>query len=424
MAGVGAGSAFPPVSTALDCRSMLDGKRILLIVAGGVAAYKSLILVRRLRERGVSVRAVLTAGGAEFVTPLSLAALTEDKVYRDLFSLTDESEMGHIRLSREADLVVVAPATADLMAKMAAGLADDLASTALLATDKPVLIAPAMNVEMWGHAATQANIALLERRGVLRVGPGAGDLACGETGSGRMAEPEEIVVAIENALAGRASGALAGKRAVVTSGPTWEPIDPVRYIANRSSGKQGHAVAAALARHGAEVTLVTGPTHEPDPANVGMCRIETAREMLDACMAALPADIAVCAAAVADWRVRKAAGEKLKKENGGLPALELAENPDILHRLANLENRRPPLVVGFAAETGNVVAYAREKRRRKGCDWILANDVSPGTGTFGGERNTIHLIDEEDGVEHWPTAGKAEVAERLALRIAGRFAAA
>ena len=418
---------------------MLDGKRILLIVAGGVAAYKSLILVRRLRERGASVRAVLTAGGAEFVTPLSLAALTEDKVYRDLFSLTDESEMGHIRLSREADLVVVAPATADLMAKMAAGLADDLASTALLATDKPVLIAPAMNVEMWGHAATQANMALLERRGVLRVGPGAGDLACGETGSGRMAEPEEIVIAIENALAGRASGALAvrasgalavsasgalaGKRAVVTSGPTWEPIDPVRYIANRSSGKQGHAVAAALARHGAEVTLVTGPTHEPDPAHVKIDRIETAREMLEACMAALPADIAVCAAAVADWRVAAEAGEKLKKENGGLPALELAENPDILKSLARLGNRRPPLVVGFAAETENVVAYAREKRRRKGCDWILANDVSPGTGTFGGERNTIHLIDEEDGVEHWPTAGKAEVAERLALRIAGRFAA-
>ncbi len=418
---------------------MLDGKRILLIVAGGVAAYKSLILVRRLRERGASVRAVLTAGGAEFVTPLSLAALTEDKVYRDLFSLTDESEMGHIRLSREADLVVVAPATADLMAKMAAGLADDLASTALLATDKPVLIAPAMNVEMWGHAATQANLALLERRGVLRVGPGAGDLACGETGSGRMAEPEEIVIAIENALAVRASGALAGRasgalavrasgalagrRAVVTSGPTWEPIDPVRYIANRSSGKQGHAVAAALARHGAEVTLVTGPTHEPDPAHVKIDRIETAREMLEACMAALPADIAVCAAAVADWRVAAEAGEKLKKENGGLPALELAENPDILKSLARLGNRRPPLVVGFAAETENVVAYAREKRRRKGCDWILANDVSPGTGTFGGERNTIHLIDEEDGVEHWPTAGKAEVAERLALRIAGRFAA-
>ncbi len=402
---------------------MLDGKRILLIVAGGVAAYKSLILVRRLRERGASVRSILTAGGAEFVTPLSLAALTEDKVYRDLFSLTDESEMGHIRLSREADLVVVAPATADLMAKMAAGLADDLASTALLATDKPVLIAPAMNVEMWGHAATQANAALLARRGVLRVGPGSGDLACGETGAGRMAEPEEIVLAIEAALAGRASGALAGRRALVTSGPTWEPIDPVRYIVNRSSGKQGHAIAGALARQGAEVVLVTGPTHEPDPAHVRMCRIETAREMLDACMDALPADIAVCAAAVADWRVREAAGGKLKKENGGPPALELAENPDILHRLANLENRRPPLVVGFAAETGNVVAHAREKRRRKGCDWILANDVSPGTGIFGGERNTIHLIDEEDCVEDWPPAGKAEVADRLALRIARHFAA-
>ena len=402
---------------------MLDGKRILLIVAGGVAAYKSLILVRRLRERGASVRSVLTAGGAQFVTPLSLSALTEDKVYQDLFSLTDESEMGHIRLSREADIVVVAPATADLIARMAAGLADDLASTALLATDKPVLIAPAMNVEMWGHAATQANVALLERRGVLRVGPGAGDLACGETGSGRMAEPEEILAAIADALAGRPSGALAGKRAVVTSGPTWEPIDPVRYIANRSSGKQGHAVAAALARHGAEVVLVTGPTHEPDPAHVKIDRIETAREMLDACMAALPADIAVCAAAVADWRVAAAAGEKLKKENGGLPVLSLTENPDILRSLATLENRRPPLVVGFAAETENVVGYAREKRRRKGCDWILANDVSPGTGTFGGDNNTIHLIDSDDRVEDWPPAGKAEVAERLALRIARHFAA-
>ena len=402
---------------------MLGGKRILLIVSGGVAAYKSLVLVRRLRERGASVRAVLTAGGARFVTPLALASLTGGKVYQDLFSLTDESEMGHIRLSREADLVVVAPATADLMAKMAAGLADDLASTALLATDKPVLVAPAMNVEMWGHAATQANIALLERRGVLRVGPGSGDLACGETGAGRMAEPEEIAAAIEAALAGRAAGALAGLRALVTSGPTWEPIDPVRYIANRSSGKQGHAVAAALARHGAEVVLVAGPTQEPDPAQVRMRRVETAREMLDACMAALPADIAVCAAAVADWRVHAVAGGKLKKEPGGPPALALAENPDILHRLAHLGNRRPPLVVGFAAETGQAVAHARGKRRRKGCDWMLANDVSPGAGVFGGERNTIHFIDEEDGVEHWPPASKAEVADRLARRIAARFAA-
>ena len=403
---------------------MLGGKRILLIVSGGVAAYKSLVLVRRLRERGASVRAVLTAGGARFVTPLALASLTGGKVYQDLFSLTDESEMGHIRLSREADLVVVAPATADLMAKMAAGLADDLASTALLATDKPVLVAPAMNVEMWGHAATQANVALLERRGVLRVGPGSGDLACGETGAGRMAEPEEIAAAIEAALAGRAAGALAGLRALVTSGPTWEPIDPVRYIANRSSGKQGHAVAAALARHGADVVLVAGPTQEPDPARVRMRRVETAREMLDACMAALPADIAVCAAAVADWRVRAVAGGKLKKEpGGGPPALALAENPDILHRLAHLGNCRPPLVVGFAAETGQAVAHARGKRRRKGCDWMLANDVSPGAGVFGGERNTIHFIDEEDGVEHWPPASKAEVADRLARRIAARFAA-
>ncbi len=399
---------------------MLEGKRILLIVSGGIAAYKSLILVRRLRERGAAVRSVLTAGGARFVTPLSLAALSEDKVYQELFSLTDESEMGHIRLSREADLLVVAPASADLIARMAAGMADDLAATVLLATDKPVLIAPAMNVQMWGHAAVQANVALLERRGVMRVGPAAGDLACGETGSGRMAEPEEILAAIEAALGG--TGALAGRRAIVTSGPTREPIDPVRYIANRSSGKQGHAVAAALARQGAAVTLVTGPTGEPDPAGTRVCRIETAREMLDACLAALPADIAVCAAAVADWRVAGAADQKLKKDGSGPPALALAENPDILRRLATLDNSRPPLVVGFAAETEHVVAHARAKRRAKGCDWMLANDVSPETGVFGGERNTVHLIDAQDRVEDWPPASKADVAERLAERIARHFA--
>ena len=400
---------------------MLEGKRILLIVAGGIAAYKSLLLVRRLRGRGVAVRAVLTAGGARFVTPLSLAALTEDKVYQDLFSLTDESEMGHIRLSREADLVVVAPATADILARMAAGLADDLATTALLATDKPVLVAPAMNVEMWAHPATRANMAVLEGRGVLRVGPGSGDLACGETGAGRMAEPEDILAAIEARFADVAARPLRGLRAVVTSGPTWEPIDPVRYIANRSSGKQGHAVAAALARAGAEVTLVSGPTHEPAPPVARIARVETAREMLEACLSALPADIAVCAAAVCDWGVERVGAEKLKKGNGGPPALALNENPDILRTLAAPGERRPSLVVGFAAETENVIGHAREKCRRKGCDWILANDVSPGTGTFGGDENAVHLIDGADRVESWPTVSKAAVAERLSGRIAEHF---
>ena len=400
---------------------MLEGKRILLIVAGGIAAYKSLLLVRRLRERGVAVRAVLTAGGARFVTPLSLAALTEDKVYQDLFSLTDESEMGHIRLSREADLVVVAPATADILARMAAGLADDLATTALLATDKPVLVAPAMNVEMWAHPATRANMAALEGRGVLRVGPGSGDLACGETGAGRMAEPEDILAAIEARFADVAARPLRGLRAVVTSGPTWEPIDPVRYIANRSSGKQGHAVAAALARAGAEVTLVSGPTHEPPPPVARLARVETAREMLEACLSALPADIAVCAAAVCDWGVERVGAEKLKKGNGGPPALALNENPDILRTLAAPGGRRPALVVGFAAETENLIGHAREKCRSKGCDWILANDVSPGTGTFGGDENAVHLIDGSDRVESWPTVSKVAVAERLSGRIAEYF---
>ena len=400
---------------------MLEGKRILLVVAGGIAAYKSLVLVRRLRERGVAVRAVLTAAGARFVTPLSLAALTEDKVYQDLFSLTDESEMGHIRLSREADLVVVAPATADILARMAAGLADDLATTALLATDKPVLVAPAMNVEMWAHPATRANMAVLEGRGVLRVGPGSGDLACGETGAGRMAEPEDILAAVEARFAGVGARPLRGLRAVVTSGPTWEPIDPVRYIANRSSGKQGHAVAAALARAGAEVTLVSGPTHEPAPPVARIVRVETAREMLEACLSALPADIAVCAAAVCDWGVERAGAEKLKKGNGGPPALALSENPDILRTLAAPGERRPSLVVGFAAETENIIGHALEKCRLKGCDWILANDVSPGTGTFGGDENAVHLIDGSDRVESWPTVSKAAVAERLSGRIAEHF---
>lgn len=397
---------------------MLTGKRILLIVSGGIAAYKSLELIRRLRERGAQVRTILTRSGAQFVTPLSLAALSEDKVYQDLFSLTDESEMGHIELSRAADLLVVAPASADLMAKMAAGLADDLASTALLATDKPVLLAPAMNVRMWLHPATQANLASLLARGVSCVGPGEGDMACGEYGPGRMAEPMEILAAIEARFRDRSP--LSGRKALVTSGPTHEALDPVRYLANRSSGKQGHAIAAALARLGAATTLVTGPSHEPDPAGVKVVRIESARDMLAASLAALPVDAVVCAAAVSDWRPADAAAQKLKK-NGRSPSLKLVENPDILATLSRAGNQRPRLVVGFAAETENVVAHAREKREKKGCDWILANDVSPPSGTFGGEKNTIHLVSAE-GVEDWPTLSKAEVAERLAERIARFFA--
>lgn len=400
---------------------MLDGKRILLIVGGGIAAYKSLELVRRLRERGATVRGVLTAGGAQFVTPLSLSALTEDKVYQDLFSLTDEAEMGHIELSRSADLLVVAPATADLMARMTTGLASDLASTLLLATDTDVLVAPAMNVRMWEHPATLANLITLKDRGVAVVGPNEGPMACGEFGFGRMAEPLEIVAAIEDCFAA-AGGPLTGRRALVTSGPTHEPIDPVRFIANRSSGKQGHAIAAALAGLGAETTLVTGPTQEPDPSGVKVVRIETARQMLDACLAGLPTDVAVCAAAVADWRVSSEVGQKLKKDGGELPALSLTENPDILATLAGRENDRPALVIGFAAETEKVVEHATAKRARKGCDWIVANDVSPATGTFGGEANTVHLVTAET-VEDWPPLSKVDVGHRLARRIADHFAA-
>ena len=397
---------------------MLHDRRILLIISGGIAAYKSLDLIRRLRERGATVRAIMTAAAQHFVTPLSVGSLCEDKVYTDLWSLTDESEMGHIRLSREADLVVVAPASADLIARMAAGLADDLATTALLASDKRVLIAPTMNLVMWAHPATQANLATLAARGVVRIGPGSGELACGEVGSGRMAEPLEIIAAIEGMLAGDAR--LAGRRALVTSGPTREPIDPVRYISNHSSGKQGHAIAAALSALGADTVLVSGPTQEPTPAGVHLVQVETAVEMLAACEAALPVDVAVMAAAVADWRVETAAGHKLKKDGGGPPLLRLAENPDILATISQRANDRPTLVVGFAAETDDIVANARAKRVRKRCDWILANDVSIGTDTFGGDRNTIHLVDT-DGVEDWPVMTKREVAARLAERIAQRL---
>jgi phosphopantothenoylcysteine decarboxylase / phosphopantothenate---cysteine ligase len=397
----------------------LHGRRILLIISGGIAAYKSLDLIRRLRERGAAVRAIMTEAAKHFITPLSVASLCEDKVYTDLWSLTDESEMGHIRLSREADLVVVAPASADLIARMAAGLADDLATTALLASDKRVLMAPTMNLMMWAHPATQANLATLAARGVMRIGPGSGELACGEVGSGRMAEPLEIVAAIERMLAG--DGRLTGRRALVTSGPTREPIDPVRYLSNHSSGKQGHAIAAALAGLGAKTVLISGPTQEPTPSGVELVPVETAAEMLAACEASLPVDVAVMAAAVADWRVESVAGHKLKKDGGGPPLLRLAENPDILATISGRANDRPALVIGFAAETEDIVKNARAKRLRKGCDWILANDVSPGTGTFGGDRNTIHLVDAA-GVEDWPVMTKREVAARLAERVAQQLA--
>ena len=392
---------------------MLAGKRILLIVGGGIAAYKALDLVRRLRERGASVVPVLTKAGGEFVTPLSLSALAGARVYRDLFDLTDEAEMGHIQLSRAADIVAVVPCTADLMAKMAGGHADDLASTLLMATDKRVLVAPAMNVRMWQHPAMQRNLKALISGGILVVGPNEGDMACGEYGPGRMAEPLEIVAALEAALGG---GRLAGRRVIVTSGPTHEPIDPVRYIANRSSGAQGTAIAVALRDLGARVVFVTGPASVLPPQGVEVVAVETAREMQAAVEAALPADVAVMAAAVADWRMAEAATGKMKKDGTGKTALQLVENPDILAGLA-AHPQRPALVVGFAAETDDVVAHATAKRKRKGCDWILANDVSPATGIMGGRENAVVLI-TEGGAEAWPRMEKTLVAERLAARIA------
>ena len=397
---------------------MPDGKRVLLIVSGGIAAYKSLELVRLLGADNIDVRAILTAGGAQFVTPLSLAALTGNKIHQELFDLTDESEMGHIQLSRAADLVVVAPASADLLAKMWAGLADDLASTVLLATDKPVMAVPAMNHRMWSHAATAENISVLAARGIQFIGPDVGPMACGEFGPGRMAEPAEIAGAMRSALS--AGQSLAGLKAVVTSGPTHEALDPVRYIANRSSGRQGHAVARALAEQGAETVLVSGPTNLDDPPSVRVLRVSTAQEMLGACQDSLPVDIVICAAAVADWRVAEPASTKIKK-NGTAPVLELVENPDILAQLSQPGKDRARLVVGFAAETGSLVERAVAKRKHKGCDWILANDVSPGSGVFGGEDNSIHLIDEEGSAEGWPKMSKMDVARRLARRIAGHL---
>ncbi len=392
-------------------------KRILLIIAGGIAAYKTLDVIRRLRERDIDVRCILTAAGSAFVTPLSVSSLSGSKVFTDLFSLTDEAEMGHIRLSREADLVVVAPATADLMAKMAQGHADDLASTALLATDKPVLIAPAMNPEMWHHLATQRNVERLQQDGVRFIGPNAGEMACGETGRGRMAEPDQIVQTVTSLL-DIDQRPLLGKKALVTSGPTFEAIDPVRYIGNRSSGKQGHAIAEALQAAGADVTLVSGPVSEAPPRDVKLVRIESADDMLLACQAALPVDVAVCAAAVADWRPVDQRGQKIKKRAGeDPPSLIMVENPDILKTLSQPGPMRPKLVVGFAAETENVADNARRKLQRKGCDWIVANDVAAERETFGGDNNTVLLFAGPGDPETWPSMTKKAVAERLVTRI-------
>jgi phosphopantothenoylcysteine decarboxylase / phosphopantothenate---cysteine ligase len=423
--------------TALDMTTQARPKRILLVIGGGIAAYKVLDLCRLIRRKGLLVRAIMTQAASQFVTPLSVGSVTGDKVYGELFSLTDEAEMGHIELSRDADLVVVAPATANLLAKMANGLAGDLATTALLATDKKILVAPAMNLRMWAHAATQRNVAQLRADGVTFIGPNAGSMACGEYGVGRLAEPPEILAAIETMLAGDTviplpEGAwaddasdgtrpLSGRHVVITSGPTHEPIDPVRYIANRSSGKQGHAIAAAAAAAGAMVTLISGPVAIADPFGVKVVRVETASDMQAAVAQALPADVFIGAAAVADWRVTATAGEKLKKTVDGLPTLALAENADILAGVAHHKTARPRLVIGFAAETRDVIAYAKAKLTRKGCDLIVANDVStagetPG-GVMGGASNTVHLISPQ-GVESWPTMTKEAAAARLVAHVA------
>lgn len=391
-------------------------KRILLIISGGIAAYKALELIRLLKQSGATVRAVLTKGGSEFVTALSVGALTEDKVYTDLWSLTDEADMGHIRLSREADLIVVAPATADILAKMAAGLADDLASTVLLASDKSILVAPAMNVRMWEHPATAANIATLASRGVKQVGPAPGAMACGEFGMGRLAEPTEILAAISAAFT-PANLPLRGRRVLVTSGPTQEPIDPVRFISNRSSGKQGLAIATAFSSLGAETIFVTGPTAEAIPPGLSVVRVETAQEMLDACHGALPVDVAVCAAAVTDWRPIEAAPRKLKKQAGeAAPSLRLTQTPDILADLSR-GPRRPGLVIGFALETEDLLANARAKLIAKGCDWIVANEATQGDSVFGSVYNNVTLV-KATGAERWPKASKREVGERLAATVA------
>jgi phosphopantothenoylcysteine decarboxylase/phosphopantothenate--cysteine ligase len=402
---------------------MLRTKNILLIISGGIAAYKSLELIRLLRKDGAGMRCILTGGGEKFVTPLSVSALSENPVYTDLWSLKDESEMGHIRLSREADLIVIAPASANMLAKMAQGLAGDLASATLLAANKPILAAPAMNQMMWGNPATQANVKTLRERGINFIGPDSGDMACGETGAGRMSEPEAIFAAIVAHFG--AAQPLKGKRALVTSGPTYEPLDPVRFLGNRSSGKQGHAVAIALRDAGAEVTLISGPVALPDPKGMKVVHVETARQMFDACLAVLnqsilPADIAVCSAAVSDWTPAQVSASKMKKgADRNPPEINLRENPDILGAISKAGPQRPALVVGFAAETGDLIEEAKGKRARKGCDWVVANDVS-GNKVFGSDRNEVHVV-SASGVEAWPEAGKDEVARRLVERIAAFF---
>ena len=410
----------PGNEPARPATATVDIRRVVLIIGGGIAAYKALDLIRRLRERRYAVRCVLTAAAQEFVTPLAASALAGEPAFTDLFDMHRELDVGHIRIARDCDLIVVAPATADLMAKMAGGHADDLATAVLLATDKPVLLAPAMNPRMWAHPATRRNLAQLAADGVATVGPNAGEMAeRGEAGTGRMAEPLEIAAAAE-ALLAPASRPLAGARVLITSGPTHEPIDPVRYIANRSSGKQGHAIARAAAAAGADVTLVSGPVNVPDPLGVTIVRVESARDMLAAVETALPADVAIFAAAVADWRVAQASGQKIKKGAAGTPQLSLTENPDILSTIAHLKAKRPALVIGFAAETEHVVDNAKAKLKRKGCDWILANDVSAESGVMGGDLNSIHLV-SADGVEDWPTQSKDEVARMLVARIAAKL---
>ena len=397
----------------------MNGNRVLLIISGGIAAYKSPDLVRRLRERGLRVQCLLTHAGEEFVTALALQAVSEEKVYQRLFSLTDENEMGHIQLSRQADIILIAPATANIIAKMAQGLADDLATTALLASDKPVMIAPAMNHQMWNHPATQNNLNILKVRGVTVIGPEEGSMACGEFGAGRMSEPLEILTRVENFFA--TNQPLKGKHAIVTSGPTFEAIDPVRFIGNRSSGKQGHAIARALRALGCDITLISGPTRQPDPAGVNMVRVESAKEMLLACEAALPADIVICAAAVSDWRVESISKSKIKKTASAAPPdFKLRENPDILATISKFGNKRPSLVIGFSAETDEVVSNAVLKRERKQCDWIIANDVSPDTKIFNGDINQVHLI-TPDSVEDWPKMTKFAVGQKLGQRIIAHF---
>ncbi|MDA9180307.1 bifunctional phosphopantothenoylcysteine decarboxylase/phosphopantothenate--cysteine ligase CoaBC [Emcibacteraceae bacterium] len=392
---------------------ILQDKKLLLIIGGGIAAYKCLDLIRRLRERGVIIQAILTKGGLQFVTPLSVSSLIEDKVYQDLFSLTDEAEMGHIRLSRENDLILVAPATADLMAKMACGIADNLATTTLLAANKPIIIAPTMNSQMWANPATQHNLNTLKERGISVINPADGDLACGEIGTGRLAEVDDIVAEVEAFFLNKIDGPLQGKKITITAGPTYEEIDPVRYIANRSSGKQGYAIATALAHEGADVTLISGPTNIEKPKGVNIIDVKSARDMMAATENTLPADALICVAAVADWHVKNANDQKIKKQGNDLPIIEFAENPDILKTISHHENR-PKLVIGFAAETENVIDNAKSKLNKKGCDWILANDVS-GT-VMGGDQNQIHFITNE-GLENWPTMDKKSVAEKLAHSI-------